>query len=83
MIPVDAWDPAKDEAAGLQCKVYGAAAIKRVLGRLHIARQEDNVEATWRGYSIARCEPGPHRPPAWVAASDWLRGKSVHALWKS
>src|SRR5512141_2847474 len=25
----DAWDPAKDEAAGQQCKAYGAAAIMR------------------------------------------------------
>src|SRR5262245_6038806 len=32
----DAWDPAKDEAAGEQCKAYGAANIMRVPGRLHI-----------------------------------------------
>ena len=33
----DAWDLAKDEAAGVdQCKAYGAAAIMRVPGRLHI-----------------------------------------------
>ncbi len=32
----DAWDPAKDEAAGNQCKAYGAAAIMRVPTRLHI-----------------------------------------------
>src|SRR5690349_19332762 len=31
----DAWDPAKDEATGNQCKAYGAAAIIRVPGRLH------------------------------------------------
>ena len=30
------WDPAKDEAAGEQCKSYGAAAIMRVPTRLHI-----------------------------------------------
>jgi len=40
---VDAWDPAKDEAAGLQCKAYGAPAIMRVPGRLHIAWQDDNT----------------------------------------
>ena len=40
---VDAWDPAKDEAAGLQCKAYGAAAIMRVPGRLHITWQDDNT----------------------------------------
>jgi len=32
----DAWDPAKDEAAGEQCKSYGAPALMRVPGRLHI-----------------------------------------------
>src|SRR2546429_2878672 len=39
----DAWDPAKDEAAGNQCKAYGAAAIMRVPGRLHITWQDDNT----------------------------------------
>jgi hypothetical protein len=39
----DAWDPAKDEAAGNQCKAYGAAALMRVPGRLHITWQDDNV----------------------------------------
>src|ERR1051326_3947363 len=32
----NAWDPAKDQAAGNQCKGYGAAAIMEVPGRLHI-----------------------------------------------
>ena len=39
----DAWDPAKDEAAGDQCKSYGAAAITRVPGRFHITWQDDNT----------------------------------------
>jgi hypothetical protein len=39
----NAWDPAKDEAAGEQCKSYGAAAIVRVPGRLHIQWQDDNT----------------------------------------
>lgn len=39
----DAWDPAKDEAAGNQCKAYGAAAIMRMPGRLHISWQDDNT----------------------------------------
>src|SRR5205823_1203041 len=37
------WDPAKDEAAGEQCKSYGAAAIMRVPGRLHITWADDNT----------------------------------------
>jgi hypothetical protein len=39
----DAWDPAKDEAAGEQCKSYGAPAIMRVPGRLHITWQDDQT----------------------------------------
>lgn len=38
-----AWDPAKDEAAGEQCKSYGAPAIMRVPGRFHITWQDDNT----------------------------------------
>src|SRR5450631_782245 len=32
----DAWDPAKDEAAGEQCRSYGAPAVMRNPERLHI-----------------------------------------------
>jgi hypothetical protein len=39
----DSWDPAKDEAAGNQCKSYGAAAIMRVPSRFHITWQDDNT----------------------------------------
>jgi hypothetical protein len=39
----DAWDPAKDEAAGEQCKSYGAPAIMSVPGRLHITWQDDST----------------------------------------
>jgi hypothetical protein len=39
----DAWDPAKDEASGNQCKSYGAAAIMRVPGRLHITWNDDRT----------------------------------------
>jgi hypothetical protein len=39
----DAWDPAKDEATGEQCKSYGAPALMRVPGRLHITWQDDNT----------------------------------------
>ena len=40
---VDAWDPAKDEAAGLACKAYGAPALMRIPGRLHITWQDDDT----------------------------------------
>ncbi len=39
----DGWDPAKDEAAGEQCKSYGAPALMSVPGRLHIAWQDDST----------------------------------------
>jgi hypothetical protein len=39
----DAWDPAKDEAAGEQCRSYGAPALMSVPGRLHITWQDDNT----------------------------------------
>jgi hypothetical protein len=39
----DAWDPAADTSAGNQCRSYGAAAIMRVPGRVHITWQDDNT----------------------------------------
>jgi hypothetical protein len=39
----NAWDPAKDEAAGEQCRAYGAGGIMRRPGRLHITWQDDNT----------------------------------------
>jgi hypothetical protein len=43
----DTWDPARDEKAGDQCKAYGAAALMRMPGRLHI---------TWEGDSSLRID---------------------------
>jgi hypothetical protein len=39
----DSWDPVKDEAAGEQCKSYGAANVMRVPERLHITWQDDQT----------------------------------------
>jgi hypothetical protein len=39
----DAWDPAKEEASGDQCKAYGAPALLRAPTRLHITWQDDNT----------------------------------------
>jgi hypothetical protein len=39
----DAWDPAKDTAAGEQCRAYGAGGLMRVPGRLHITWQDDST----------------------------------------
>ncbi len=41
---VNAWDPAADEAAGEQCKSYGAGAQSCVCpARLHVTWQDDNT----------------------------------------
>ena len=39
----EAWDPAKDEAAGEQCKAYGAPGLMRGPIRMRIAWQDDNT----------------------------------------
>jgi hypothetical protein len=39
----NAWDPAKDEASGEQCKAYGAPGLMRMPTRLHITWQDDNT----------------------------------------
>src|SRR6185437_13210268 len=38
-----AWDPAKDTAAGEQCKSYGAAAFMHVPGHLHVSWQHEQT----------------------------------------
>jgi hypothetical protein len=38
----DTWDPTKDEAAGEQCRAYGAPGLMRVPGRLHIRWADDD-----------------------------------------
>ncbi len=40
---MDAWDPAKDAAAGEQCRSYGAPAIMRVPEHLHITWQDEQA----------------------------------------
>jgi hypothetical protein len=37
---INAWDPAADERAGLQCKSYGAGNIMSVPGRLHVTWED-------------------------------------------
>jgi hypothetical protein len=39
----DSWDPARDEAAGEQCRSYGAPALMSVPGRLRITWQDDTT----------------------------------------
>jgi hypothetical protein len=37
------WDLAKDNASGDQCKAFGAAAVMRIPGRLHVTWQDANT----------------------------------------
>ena len=39
----DAWDPARDEAAGEACRGYGSPAVTRLPGRLRISWQDDRT----------------------------------------
>ena len=39
----DAWELAKDETAGVQCKPYGVGNIIRQPGRIHITWQDENT----------------------------------------
>jgi hypothetical protein len=74
------WDPARDEAAGEQCRSYGAPAIMRVPGRLHIIWQDDNTLRvdTDAGTQTRTFQFGRPQPPA--GEPTW-QGHSV-ALWE-
>jgi hypothetical protein len=76
----NAWDPAKDEAAGDQCKAYGAANIMRLPGRLHITWENDNTLRvdTDTGMQSRLFYFAPAQPPAGEAS---LQGSSV-AQWE-
>jgi hypothetical protein len=76
----DTWDPARDEAAGEQCRSYGAANIMRIPGRLHITWQDDNTlkietdaGTQTRAFHFGAAVP-PSGEPSW-------QGHSV-AMWE-
>jgi len=78
----DLWDPSKDEAAGEQCRCYGAPAIMRVPGRLHISWRDPNtlqieVDAgeQVRLLHFGTWTPSRDRPATW-------QGDSV-AVWET
>jgi len=78
----DTWDPAKDEAAGEQCRSYGAPAVMYNPGRVHITWQDDNtlkVEAD-TGMQTRLFRFGDSKAPA-EAPRTW-QGVSV-AQWQT
>jgi hypothetical protein len=80
----NAWDPAKDEAAGNQCKAYGAAAVMRIPGRVHITWEDDNtlkietdqgqqtrlLRFAPPGTPAANTAPAPPPAPSWQGVSQ-------------
>ena len=79
----DAWDPARDEAAGQQCKAFGAAAVMRMPGRIRISWENDTTlkVETEAGTQTRRLQfiPPTQQPPA---APPSLQGVSV-ASWEA
>ena len=79
---VDAWDPAKEEAAGTQCKAYGAPAIMRVPGRFRISWQDDHTlkietdAGTQTRLFHFGGQPPPGEQPSWqgYSAARWEPG---------
>jgi len=73
------WDPAKDEAAGNQCKAYGAAGLMRLPTRLDITWQDDNTLKieTDAGTQTRLLHFGPPQP----SGSPTLQGYSA-ARWQ-
>ena len=76
----EAWDPAKDEAAGEQCRSYGAPALMSAPGRLHITWQDDRtlkVEADagmqTRTLSFGDGNAAANTPRTWqgVSVAQW------------
>jgi hypothetical protein len=76
----DNWDPAKDEAAGEQCKSYGAAALMAVPTRLRITWQDASTlkVETDAGTQTRLFYFGEKRPPR--GAPTW-QGESI-ARWE-
>jgi hypothetical protein len=67
----EAWDPAKDEGAGEQCRAYGAPGLMRGPTRLHIAWQDDNTLKLESDYGTQTRVLRFGRPPAAQTAKTW------------
>ena len=71
----DAWDPAKDEAAGEQCKAYGAPGLMRAPTRLNISWVDDNTLKVETDYGMQTRllrfgnQPSPGGVPTWQGES--------------
>ncbi len=78
----DTWDPARDEAAGEECKAYGAPAIMRLPGRVHISWEDDDTlrldidtGMQTRLFRFGSAEPmGPRSWQGWSTAQWEISG---------
>jgi hypothetical protein len=79
---LNAWDPAKDEADGNQCKGYGAGAISRLPTRAHVTWQDDTTLKweTDQGIQTRLFKFGAPAQTADTSARSW-QGVSV-ATWE-
>jgi hypothetical protein len=83
----DGWDPARDEAAGEQCKGYAAPAVMRLPSRVQISWQDANTlkldidtGMQTRLFHFDRREPeGPRSWQGWSAAAWELSGTRAAA----
>jgi hypothetical protein len=75
----DIWDPAKDEAAGEQCKGYGPVGVMRMPTRLHITWNDTNTlkietdtGVQTRLFHFGPAEPG-NGPRTWqgFSVAEW------------
>jgi len=74
----DTWDPARDEAAGEECKAYAAPAIMRLPGRVEISWDDDNtlkldIDTGMQTRLFHFGQPEPMGPRSWQGWS--------HAEW--
>lgn len=76
---IDSWDPARDEAAGLACKGYGAAGLMRLPGRIRIEWADETTLVIEKDYGMQtrRLYFDPSDP-----GTPSLQGHS-HARWNS
>jgi hypothetical protein len=76
----DAWDPARDRAAGEQCRAYGAPGIMRIPGRIRISWDNETTlkVETEAGTQTRLFRFGDQRAPA---GQPTYQGQSV-ARWE-
>ena len=78
----DGWDPARDAAAGEQCRAYGVGGLLRMPGRLHITWADDRTlkleaDAGTQERLLSFGPPVAAADPGWQGTSraSWDRGE--------